>query len=436
MSKRGRSILYGVVTGGLSKGVGVLVSFLTVPIVIAHLGGGAYGSWVVIISVISWLGLSDFGIANSLVPLLVKSNSEGDFEKARSYVATAFFGLIVLSICLGGGFAFFWRFFDFSLIFNSPDKSVVDAASHALGFAVAIFLLSLPLSIVQRIYLATHQGSISNFWQVFSGVAGALGIFIGVLVDGGLEQLILLYCGFQFFVLVINSFYLFFKISPGLSPFSGFPDKFYWGEVFGVGWLFFLNQIASLVVFQKDNILVSHYYGVEQTADYSLVWQIFVYLNFVNLIVAPYVGPGFGEAYVKKNYKWMISVVRFYVGAAIFISLPFVLAFVFYYKQIILFWANRDVIIDPLVPISMGAWVLVMSFQWPIISLLNGIGRIKVVTIFYVLSAIINIPLSMFLLKNFGVYGSVLSSVVVIFIVVLWPSLRELKQVLEDAREG
>ena len=121
----------------------------------------------------------------------------------------------------------------------------------------------------------------------------------------------------------------------------------------------------------------------------------------------------------------MVAVVR-YLSVTFGVAIFGVVFLAFFYKQILSLWVGVDVLPTRGTVMWMSIWTVVLSIQWPIISLLNGVGRLRVVTLLYLLAAVLNIFLSIFLIKAVGVSGGVVASVLSILTIVLFPSAREL----------
>lgn len=422
---RNRRLAFGVVSGVFIKAMALIFTLITVPMTLNYLGVEGYGVWVTMISMLAWVSLVDVGVANGVAPLLTSAFGCGRIDLAREYIATAFWSLIISCVAAGAVFFSFFDFVDWGVVFNIKSHALVAQVSAAMSVAVCIFLANIPLGINQRIYLASQNGAVANVWQLLTGIAGLVGFYCATRSHGGLVYLVLGYLGAQFLVGLANSVWLFGWLRPDLRPFL-FPRFEHVKPVMAMGGMFFVNQVATLIMFQKDTVLISHYLGADQAARYSVIWQIFFYFNTINLLIAPYLGPAFGDAFAKKDLRWMrVAAVR-YLSVTFGVAIFGVVFLAFFYKQILSLWVGVDVLPTRGTVMWMSIWTVVLSIQWPIISLLNGVGRLRVVTLLYLLAAVLNIFLSIFLIKAVGVSGGVVASVLSILTIVLFPSAREL----------
>jgi O-antigen/teichoic acid export membrane protein len=430
-SERNRKLVIGVGSGIFVKGMAFIFTMITVPMTLHYLGQERYGVWVTMISLLAWVSLVDIGLANGLTTLLSMEFGKGRFDLARAYIATAFWGLAAIAIVVGGLIAACWHWINWGHLFNVASPELAAQISQAMGLAVGIFLLNLPITITQRIYLANQQGLTANMWQLSTSLAGVLGIYLVTQIGGDLSSLVWGYSGAQLGVGLVNIVWLFGWSKPHLRPFV-LPDIHQSKKVMAMGGLFFVNQISTLLVFQKDNILITHYLGPAQAAQYSVVWQMFLYLNVINMLVAPYLGPAFGEAYANNDLRWMRTVVTRYLLITFGFAIVAVSTLSIFCRPILATWIGSNLMPDVSLVLWMAALSLVLSIQWPIISLLNSTGRLRIFTFVYGTAAFVNLMLSLFLIPLVGIQGGVIASVSTLALIVLLPSVKELLNVLRE----
>lgn len=432
---RNKRIVTGMASGVLTKGIGFLLTLITVPMTLHYLGPERYGIWVTMISMLAWISMVDLGIANGLVPALSAAFGKGRGDLAQEYVATAFWGLLSIAILTGVIIAIFWRWIDWGRAFNIGDPSLKSQISIAMAFAIAIFLFNLPLSINQRIFLAYQEGLAANLWMLSGSLAGVIGIYLVTRMQGSLIFLVLGYSGSQLLVSIASSIWLFGKLKPNLHPFIR-PKFTEAKHVLSLGGLFFLNQIATLIIFQKDNILITHYLGPLKATPYSVTWQMFLYLNAINILIAPYLGPAFGEANAKGDTVWMRKAFGRYILSTCSVALPAVALLTWFHKPILTAWVGSTAMPTQSTVFWLAIWTLLLSVQWPIITLLNNTGRLRLFTICYGFAAVINILISIVLIQKIGVIGGIVASVITMTTLVILPSLREVFVLLKINRYG
>jgi O-antigen/teichoic acid export membrane protein len=102
-----------------------IISFFLSPFVVQHLGGTAYGVWSLLVALVGYLGLLDFGVRGAVTRYVAHHHAVSDNEGSSAIVSAALmlFGFLgTLAILLSGVFAYLSPF-----LFNIPETMVQDA---------------------------------------------------------------------------------------------------------------------------------------------------------------------------------------------------------------------------------------------------------------------------------------------------------------------
>jgi O-antigen/teichoic acid export membrane protein len=182
-------------------------------------------------------------------------------------------------------------------------------------------------------------------------------------------------------------------------------------DIMGLGIKFFVIQISAIFVFQSTNIIISQLLGSEQVTIYNIAYKyFFLVLTLTNIIVAPF-WSAFTEAYSKDDFDWMKNVVRTLNRIWYFVLI--LIGFMFLISNIVYkFWIGDAVII----PISTSFFLALNAFATArfaiFVLLINGIGKIKLQLYANVILSILYIPLTIYLGKQFGLNGIIISNII------------------------
>lgn len=122
----------------------VLVGVFLSPFILHRLGDAAFGIWVLIFSITGYYGLFDLGIRSSVVRYVSKAKANGDLHYASQVISTSLFSYTCI-----GGFAFLVtvlvslyvdRFFHIEAAFQSPARwlLLMVGSAVALGFPLGV----------------------------------------------------------------------------------------------------------------------------------------------------------------------------------------------------------------------------------------------------------------------------------------------------------
>ena len=142
--RRRRGIVQGFVTGLGSRGVGFLVSFLSVPLTIGYLGRERYGVWILLSSLLAWVRLADLGIGNGLRTAIASALGSGRPDLVRTLLSTAFALLCTIAAVLGLMAAVAWPWINWVPLFGITTEDARAEVGPAIATSFGVFLAGLP----------------------------------------------------------------------------------------------------------------------------------------------------------------------------------------------------------------------------------------------------------------------------------------------------
>jgi len=412
-SQRTKGITKHVLLSFIYKGGSIMATFLLVPLTIDFLDTNNYGVWLTLSSFISWFAFFDIGLGNGLRNKFAEARAQGNEELAQAYVSSAYFTIGIISLLLIGVFLILNFFIDWTLVFNT-DASMQSDLSVLMPIVFSFFFLQLIVKLITTIYTADQKPSIQGKIGFITQV-GAL-FLIWVLIKTSETSLLtfgVVFSALPVFILLFFNLIAFSKPYKNYKPIFSLWKLEYLKDIFGVGFSFFIIQIAALILFSTDNFIISKLFSPADVVPYNISYKYFSIIIMVySIIVTPY-WSSFTEAYVRKDYDWIKSSVKNIMKIWMFI--PIILIFMVLFANLFyLFWVGDKVVVPLLLNISMALYVLIITFNMVFVSFINGLGKIRVQLITSIILIVINIPLSILFASNFklGVSGVILASCV------------------------
>ena len=68
---------------------------------------------------------------------------------------------------------------------------------------------------------------------------------------------------------------------------------------------FFILQIAAVLAFNIDNLVVTHYLGPAEVVPYSVAWRFCNYAIVAQALISPSLWPAFSEAFARNDLDWI-----------------------------------------------------------------------------------------------------------------------------------
>jgi len=410
--RRYTRIIQSGMTAMANKGIALLVSIISIPLTVGYLGAERYGVWVIISSLTAWISIADLGLVNGLTNVLSEAYGNDRPDLAQKYVASAFWILSGVAIIIGCGYTLAFPWIDWSRIFNIQLHQTKTEITPALTLAIIIFLLRFPLSIATKVYIAYQEGVIDNCWAAASNISSLIGIILVTQTHGGLIWLVLGFSGSELLLILINTIWLFGFHKPWLRPSIKAVQWSGIRKLFGIGIMFFVTQISTLLIFQTDNIIISRYLSPSEVTPYSITWRLFSYINILPTLISPYLWTAYGEAFARKDVLWIQRTFRIYLYGNLFVSSLFALFLVFFGDTIIIKWAGAEAVPPFSLLVWMGIWSVIYGAMSSVVCVLGASSHLKGYMLYGTLTAILNVGLSIILVKPFGITGVIASTVI------------------------
>jgi O-antigen/teichoic acid export membrane protein len=425
-------IFQAVLTGLAGRGVGVIVSFISIPLTVRYLGAERYGVWVTISTLLAWLNIADLGLGSGLTNALSECYGKDRRDLAQSYVATTFWVLVGVASALGGVFLFAWPWLDWRALFNVRSVQAQMEVAPAMALAITIFLLNFPLSIVAKIYGAYQEGAIANSWATAGNFASLLALLAATRVEGGLVWLVAAVSGTLLLVTAANVLWLFVRHKPWLMPRVSAIRRESVRRLVGTGGMFFVVQIAAMLIMQTDNVIIAHYLGANQVTPYSVTWRLFSYATLLQVLIFPSLWPAYAEAFARKDRYWIQRTFRVHIVLGTLLTAVCVLPLVFYGQKIIAIWAGSEAVPPLALLVWMSSWSMIYASMTAVACILNGSGRVRGQMIYGMMTAIVNIVLSIALVVPYGITGIITATVIAYLVCNVLPASFEAVRVLRS----
>ena len=416
-SSRTKNITKHVLLSALFKGGSILLSFLLVPLTINFLNPTNYGIWLVITSFISWFTFFDIGLGHGLRNKFAEAKANGDFKLAKAYISSAYFSIALISISILLLFIVANLFIDWTIVFNT-DQKMLQELSIVMLLVFGNFCIQFVLKLITTIYTADQRPSMQGLIGVSTQALSLLTIFLLTRYSSSsLLNFSVIFTSIPVLVLLAFNFYSFSNKYKDLKPsFKLFKLK-YVQDIMGIGFNFFIIQIAAIILFCTDNIIITQLFGPKEVTPYNIAFKYFsiVTMGF-SIIVTPY-WSAITEAYTKKDFSWIKKSMNTLLKLSIIFSLG-VIVLIIFSNEFYFFWVGDLIQVPFTLSLFMGIYAIMGVFGRPFNHFVNGTGKIKIQLYFAVFGAVMNIPLSIYFAKHLelGASGVIIATIACDFI--------------------
>ncbi len=388
------------------KFLAILISLIYVPLTLKYLDQEKYGIWITLTTITNWMALFDIGMGNGLRNKLAEAIAHNDLKLGKSYVSTtyAFLGAIFLLALLL--FHFINPFINWQSLLNTksiPTNELYLITSIVVSFVILRFILQ-TVTVVDAAHGDTAKSGILQV--IISGIS-LLFIWLATLFTekGNLLLLAVILTGIPVVVYVIYSIIVFSKKYRIFKPEINTINKIHSRSLIALSLQFFVVQITATILYSSIPFVITQLFGPKEVTQFSIANTIFsLPIMLVNLICAPAM-PFVTQAKAKGDIAWLKLTLKRLTSISYLFCLGTILLVLFagfIYK----FWIGNKVMIPFYLTLSIGLYTIINLLTTPYSIFINGLGKLKILTMLAPLGVTMFIGFSIFFAHLFkNVYG-------------------------------
>ncbi len=376
------------------------IGLLIIPLALEYLGKERFGVWLTISTVTGWFTFLDLGLGNGLRNRFAEAKAKGAPDEAQRYVSTAYFliGSIALGIILL--FLIVHPFISWGKLFNA--EGIAPQVSDLMRWVFVLFFLKFAFEPISKLILGDQRPGLN----VIMRTLGRLGVLLAllILIRSGTDSLVLFGIsvqGINALLPLLASIVFFGGRYRIYRPLPSRVDLSLSKDLIGLGFKFFVMQLAAIVVFATDHMIITRLFGPSEVPAYHVAFRYFTLaLVFFRIATNPY-WSAYTDAYQRGDLDWIRHAtgrqLLLWGGVAAAVLLMLLIA-----GPVYRIWLDGELNIPFSLSLSMAAWVILSAFTTIFGNFLNGLGKVRLSMLHSIVFMVLNIPLSVFLAGYMG----------------------------------
>jgi O-antigen/teichoic acid export membrane protein len=388
----------------------LVLSFVSVPVLVGAVGADGYGLILLALSVMGYFNLLNAGVPAGTVKYVAEFEAKGDRAMVDGVIASSFSFFLaagLLAMLIVGTFAVLG-----GLTLFQVEPEQLRAGTRLLYVAAVFALVNWPLGTFGQV-LEGLQHYPDNRLAMGLGDLVNKGASIAAALAGAPIEVIFLTMNLGLFLTVPIQIRVLRRVIPGwrlrLTDFRLDTLRM----IFGFSLWALLGQVASLLIYQTDRIILGLFLPIASLTIYHVVTMPFLAIADLSALYRSALMPAASAAdatlgrggldtfiYTLSRYSNAFVAPLAVIGA--FLSGPF-----------IFLWMGQEYL--PYVWIAQIACVFQMLWQSnsALGTVFFGTGKIKRMMLISLGIAVLNVPLGIWWAQTIGVAGVVLSTVFV-----------------------
>lgn len=391
-----------------------IVGLVYTPILIRMLGQLDYGIYSLVIALGAYLSLLDMGLGNAIVRYIARNREIGDSKLESDLVGQflKFFVLIGLLTFITGGllYSYIDRIFVNTLSSNSIETVKTMLVILTLNYAVS-FPLNVYSAIVQAyerfIFLKTSTTiriilvPILSYFVLLNG-----GGLIGIALVTAIVNLAVLIAAFIYSMVIL-------KIKTTFAPVPKKLKK----DIYIYSFFIFISAIADKIYWQTDQILLGIITNPEVVAIYAVAIQLVLIFSSLSNAISSLFLPKLSQVVINdKEYTEVnrifneVSKIQYTIITLMFSG------FILFGKEFIHVWAGLEYISAYYIVLIIMVPFFIDLIQNLALMIMQARGLYYFRAVLLVICSILNIVVSIPIIKEHGAYGTAIVSSIFIFI--------------------
>ena len=404
-----KQISNGIILSFISQIISIIVGLTYTPLMIKILGQNEYGLYQLSQSLVNYLNLMNLGFNGAYIRYYSLTKTEGtddDLSNINGMFMKIF--LVIACLCLAVGFILTSNI---SLL----GKQITESQYTTARVLMTILVINMAISFPNSLYTAYIS---ANERFVFQKIVN---ILLNILIP--ILNLPLLYFGFGSVGLVCASLflsiirlllnYVFCKAKLGYKQNLKFFDKSVFQDLFKYTFFIFLSDMVDQLNSNVDKLLLGSLMGTVAVAIYSVAYNLNHYRVVLSWIVPEMYVPQINRLVIEDKDLDGTSLLFTKVGKLNnYLMILVISGFALIGKSFMELWVGSEYYLSYYCTLILMISGYIAAVQTLGVNVQNAMNMHRVRSVVYFVIACVNVILSVFLIKYFGVVGTCIGTLI------------------------
>lgn len=396
----GKKLLRGSLLRNLEFIFLVGVTLVMSPFIIHSLGDRLYGFWSLVGTFVGYYGLLDFGLTSAIGRFVSRGLGRKDFEDVRCVVSTSFFimlGVGILAVAI-------------TLVAVTACPYLITSAHEVKLFQQILFLLGITVAFgfPARVYggILTSQLRYDYITIVSLARIVLTNVAIYHLLGSGHGLLALTIVNAAGNIVQYLSIFIYCHVSyPQIRVSFKVFDRLKVGSFLEYGTKTFIAQVADVLRFRMDAVLISSFVSLSQVTYFSVGARLVEYFGQFVVSIIGVIGPLFSRYEGAGDYQSIRELFARSTKVSVVLSGYVGISIMFYGEPFIRRWMGPGFESSFQVAVLLAISAMFALAQTPSVNLLYGISKHNFFAAANVAEGVLNLLVSLALVNNYGILG-------------------------------
>jgi O-antigen/teichoic acid export membrane protein len=373
------------------------------------LGKSEYGLFMLIGSFVGYIAILDFGLGNTIIRYVAKYRAQGDEKGQENFLAMCI--SIYCAISLLAAFVGVILYYNLGYIFTALTPTQMGEAKLMFGVLIFNLAITLPLNAFKAIITGYERFVMPQVVDILRVIIRSILLVVLLRLGFKAVSIVILDTVLNIAMRFIFVVYVFSVLKTRIKLYSF--DIALFGEVFSYSIFIFINMIADQIYWRLGQIVLGIVSTTAAVAVFAIGMQFCSFYMQLSSAISGVLLPKATKMSVNNASNDEMTDVLIKTGRIQLIILYFVLGgFLLYGRQFVMLWVGKDYI---------DAWLIGAVILIPLtVPLVQGFGLSLLQakrmhgfrSVMYVVIALVNGVISVFLAKSYGSVGAALGTTI------------------------
>lgn len=382
----------------LIKFASMCISFFSMPLYMKYFSNDSIlGAWYTILSIVNWIYIFDFGMGNSLRNKLVGCIEKEDYTGARTFIETSYTIVIMIGMLLTVISVVAINMANMNKVLDVPadiiEKSILNRAVIILAVGV---IMCFCLKTINAVLFSFQKSALTSVSTLATSVL--MLVFISVYQSNNQAVSFLTLACVHSIAIVVP---LFITSVATFSCGKGkkiFPKRLRfrsgkYRDLLSLGIGFFAIQLLSLFVISSNEIMITTFYGSDSVVEYSIYHKVFNMASSIFILAVTPMWSKITQYIVKRELQnvkkaYRILLIMGGVSALMNVGIASLLQI-----GLNIWLGDRSIEVNYGYAFVFSIYTTAYVFSIMLTTVANGMGKLKPQLIYYILAALLKIPL-------------------------------------------
>jgi len=416
----------------LSQGIVFAVNLALFPFIVSHVGKEVYGMYLLVMALTGYLGVLELGVTAAVTKYVAELTAKGDKEGAKKIISASFSLFFVIGLIVATALFILSFCFDHIFAVEAANKIVM---RQLFWVAAVASLFIWPGKIFTRVLEGFQRYDWLATIKIIEIVL--IGASAYLIFSRGLGIVFFLLLSYLFIILEYVGAYIIgrYHLLKSKIIFPYF-NKEVFKTIFSFSFFLFLNNLVGIVIFNFDSFVIGAFVSVSALTLYGVGFNLQGGFRAVNSLLGGPLFPAGADMEGRSEYDKQKELLFKGTKYMTLVFVPLVIITIIFARLFINNWMGAgftESVLPAQVLISFWLFNNIIEVGT---GLLTAKGHVKVLFKISALNALLNLGLSLILVRPLGILGVVLGTtipmVLVGFPLVLHQILKVLKVSLQE----